>query len=368
MASVLQTLLSSIQDGVVGLSREAALIYVNPAAQRMLGPRLELIPRHPLMLAAVRSVLAGETKLPSPLTLELGTRLNDKKSISGVLVPAPSADDVLFVIHSGVDEVRDQATRNVLDIVREHLREPLAEFGRKARELNRNAPIVAVAEDLTERFDRIATLAEVWGTAGMVENDRIDLRELLNDVLRDCARLAEKWRVQFGVANFPELPPIYGSRAWLHRAMTEAVDNAIRHARRDHGIHGTNAITLEIRATLAGHFVLLKLVNLGRMPAAGMRILRPFQRSSPGRDGAPAGMGIGLPLAQRILELHGGQIRFGNSATDDATETLIQLPTGQVKHDPDLEHLQAQKYAADFAKLLARRGRRQSAEPAGESA
>ncbi len=39
-------------------------------------------------------------------------------------------------------------------------------------------------------------------------------------------------------------------------------------------------------------------------------------------------MRIGLPLAQRILQQHGGQMRIGADEIDDTTVVVLELPTG----------------------------------------
>ena len=63
---------------------------------------------------------------------------------------------------------------------------------------------------------------------------------------------------------------------------------------------------------------------------------------------------IGLPLAKRIVELHGGHIRVGDSDSDEI-QVLLELPTGAPQRNPmRLDMVQAQKYAADLAKLVSR--------------
>lgn len=66
-------------------------------------------------------------------------------------------------------------------------------------------------------------------------------------------------------------------------------------------------------------------------------------------------MSIGLPLCKRIVELHGGQLKIQHRE-DDSTELTLQLPTGGSRREnAKLDMQQAQRYAEDLAKLMARR-------------
>ena len=67
------------------------------------------------------------------------------------------------------------------------------------------------------------------------------------------------------------------------------------------------------------------------------------------------GMGIGLALARRIVELHGGNVSVHGEAEFGST-FVIELPTGAPgKEDTQLNIEQAKRYAADMSRLLKRR-------------
>jgi nitrogen-specific signal transduction histidine kinase len=94
----------------------------------------------------------------------------------------------------------------------------------------------------------------------------------------------------------------------------------------------------------------------GRLPALGDRTVLPFSDTAPGTRAAgsrePA-MRIGLPLSQRLLQQHGGQMRIGADAHDDTTVVVLELPTGASCRVSQLDSEQAQRFAADPAKMTA---------------
>ena len=106
---------------------------------------------------------------------------------------------------------------------------------------------------------------------------------------------------------------------------------------------------------VTSYFNWVRVHNSGAAPVGGpttQAAFAPFGKNAGGPDG---GLGIGLPLAQRILELHGGMLRL-RTDTDGLTEVTIQVPTGaphQNLQRADME--QARKYAEDLARLMATR-------------
>jgi hypothetical protein len=63
---------------------------------------------------------------------------------------------------------------------------------------------------------------------------------------------------------------------------------------------------------------------------------------------------IGLPLAHRILQLHGGALRIEDDR-GEGLAVMLELPTGApLRNTRQLDLLQAQIYAEDLSTLMAR--------------
>ena len=64
---------------------------------------------------------------------------------------------------------------------------------------------------------------------------------------------------------------------------------------------------------------------------------------------------LGLPLIQRIVGLHGGQIRV-NTSDQGMVQMLMEFPTGApARGQASVGIAQAQRYAQDLAQLMSRR-------------
>lgn len=121
----------------------------------------------------------------------------------------------------------------------------------------------------------------------------------------------------------PDLPDlvVQADAGLLRRALFNLIENAAK--------YGAPPITLSARQ--AGSFVELSVTDEGvGIPAADReRVLEPFYRGDKARtpgDGAsaPQGFGLGLTLARRVAEAHGGEIRIGPARTDSTPQGPVE--------------------------------------------
>lgn len=71
--------------------------------------------------------------------------------------------------------------------------------------------------------------------------------------------------------------------------------------------------------------------GIGIAAADLSRVFRPFFRADRSRTRATGGLGLGLALAKRIVDAHGGRIELV-SAPDEGTRARVLLPIG---HGPE---------------------------------
>jgi two-component system sensor histidine kinase KdpD len=113
----------------------------------------------------------------------------------------------------------------------------------------------------------------------------------------------------------PDTPLIRADSAQLERALSNVVDNAIRHA-------GAGPVTVRVRST--GPRVLIRVSDSGPgIPHEELeRIFEPFHRVS-GKAGA--GSGLGLAITRGFVEANGGRVR-ADSRPGEGTTFTLDLP------------------------------------------
>jgi signal transduction histidine kinase len=142
-----------------------------------------------------------------------------------------------------------------------------------------------------------------------------DLRQLADEVAELVAPMCRHRNVAFEIDPDREHPPPVSADAdQLRELLLNLVLNAIEAA----GTEGWVRVEFDHRAETT----VLRVLDSGPGPAAEMleRLFEPFA------TGKPDGIGLGLTVARRIAEAHGGAIRY---LAEPATCFEVVLPTKQ---------------------------------------
>jgi signal transduction histidine kinase len=71
------------------------------------------------------------------------------------------------------------------------------------------------------------------------------------------------------------------------------------------------------------------------------RVFEPFVQGDPAHHRARSGLGLGLALVRRIIELHGGSVTAESEGTNRGSIFTIRLPRGGAPITDAFEHLSA---------------------------
>jgi two-component system OmpR family sensor kinase len=224
------------------------------------------------------------------------------------------------------------AQRRLLHDVSHELRSPLARM-QVAVELARQQPdrmagILDRIEQETRRLDglvgEILTLARLEATAGPPGDEYVDLGELLDAVVADArfeanSKGREVALESAGTAGTAGAAVVRGRGELLHRAVENVLRNAVRFAPAQSCV----AVRLAIDAT--GTRATVTICDSGPgVPADRLALVfEPFVRLSAATD--ERGYGLGLAIARRAVEAHGGTIAAMNRP-EGGFCVVIELP------------------------------------------
>ena len=220
------------------------------------------------------------------------------------------------------------AQRRLLQDVSHELRSPLARL-HVALGLVRRTPsetqhmdrIELEADRLGDLIGQILTLSRL---TGLPQVERLDLGELLSEVVRDADYEAKAKGRSVTLETDGEID-LEGNRDVLRWAVENVLRNAVRFAPEDTAV--------EVRLERHDDDVLVRIRDHGPgVPEGELEaIFRAFYRVAPDRDRRTGGHGIGLAIAERSLRAHDGTIRASNAA-GGGLEVTLSIPASRV-HD-----------------------------------
>ena len=212
--------------------------------------------------------------------------------------------------------------RLLLDISHE-LRSPLARLS-VAVELARSGENALPLDRIQKEADRLNALISQMLEVTRVENDvahrkqeHVELDQLVGGLVDDCSIEASARGCSLSFAA-PAHITTEGDPELLRRAIENVVRNAIRHA--------PAGSKIEIAVTNGGGRIKVRVRDYGPgVPEQALpHLFDPFYRVEPDRNRGSGGVGLGLSIARRAVELHQGTLRASNVAPGLLVE--IELP------------------------------------------
>jgi len=215
------------------------------------------------------------------------------------------------------------AERRLLMDISHELRSPLARLG-VAVELARSGEdrdhmldrIEKEAQRLNELVGELLQVTRVEGDPSRRKTEPVFLDQLLGEVVEDClieakmkgCRIDLKTAGPASISGDPEL---------LRRAVENVLRNAIRYAPED------TVVDVNLRSGDSAR-MLIRDRGPGVPDESLARIFDPFYRVDSDRNRASGGVGLGLAIARRAVELHRGTLRAENM--NPGLGVMIELP------------------------------------------
>lgn len=318
------------EDGFVRVGVNARLFV--QAAQRSRAAFLGAIPVALLVVTGIGFALARGSLRPVREIVSAARRI-----CSGHLdedIPRSGSGDEFDQIAAAFNQVLERV-RSSMDSLRRfsadaahQLRSPLTALRSRIEVTLDTEPlppemaaflrgVLADVSQLSELVDGILRLSHSESEAGLNPSRRaeVELGPLLRSVVEFFEPMAEErhQRLHLGGAS----ARVLGDLEWLRQLFVNLVDNAIRYTPEG------GRIDLEIDP--ADDEIHVHVRDTGRgIPAAEVsRIFERFQRAVP--EGESPGVGLGLTIARRIAENHGGRIDV-ESTRGRGTTFRVSLP------------------------------------------
>src|ERR1041385_7736166 len=196
----------------------------------------------------------------------------------------------------------------------------------KTRSVAEYEQSLSLIQDEAERLSRI--VEDLFILARQPINTRAALnkeRVSLNDAVRDCARAAQVLAVRKGVRlklehDSPSIA-LNGDEELIRRMILNLLDNAVKYTPEG------GEISLSLARQNGNAEIVVRDTGIGIPESAQPRVFDRFYRVDKARARAMGGAGLGLSIAQWIVEVHGGEISVASAPRQGSTFTVV-LPVG----------------------------------------
>jgi len=173
---------------------------------------------------------------------------------------------------------------------------------------------------MTRLVDDLLDMSRI--TRGKIELRKkpVELSEIVNSAIEVSRPLIEKWGHELTVTMPPRPVCLDADATRLTQVFMNLLNNAAKYTNRGGRI--------ELVATLQGSQVLVSVKDdgIGIPPDMLPRIFEPFAQVERSRERSEGGLGIGLTLVKRLLELHGGDIEVRSKGPGRGSEFIARLP------------------------------------------
>lgn len=314
----------NLPDGVVILDNDNRIVWLNDAAERLLG----LSPGRDIgqfVLYLLRNSRFSEWLLQEDFSqaLNLGSPSAREKTLSMQLIPLPRQQKML-VARDITEIARVEAMRrDFVANVSHELRTPITVIvgfleafedmpTPDPAQFRKHIPLMREQSDRIRRLvDDLLTLARLESEPE-TKDEAVDMVSLTQRLAREAETMSQgKHRVELALNNQARL---IGNTQELYSALANLVSNAVRYTpaggliRIGWGISGAGEQTFSVQDSGDG-------IEPQHIP----RLTERFYRVDRGRSRASGGTGLGLAIVKHVLQRHQARLRVESTVGKGST-------------------------------------------------
>jgi signal transduction histidine kinase len=248
----------------------------------------------------------------------------------------------------------DRRKNEFLATLAHELRNPLAPMRAGVEVLRRKAsgpPEVPWALDVMDRQVRAMTrMIEDLMDVSRINQGRIefrqevvDLSDVLDDAIETVRPKVDEARHRFSITWSERSILVKADRARLGQAFTNLLNNAAKYMDPD------GSIEVDVRADDRAVRISIKDHGIGILPDRLEQVFEMFSQEDSALSRARGGIGIGLALTRRLVQMHEGSITAHSAGLGTGSEFVVSLPRAisrpAAAADPDSTGVPAQPAA-----------------------
>jgi two-component system cell cycle sensor histidine kinase PleC len=172
-------------------------------------------------------------------------------------------------------------------------------------------------------INNILDISELQTGNCTLDAGEVELSEILTASVSSFRLMAQRASINLNHSIDVNLPTVRGDSVKLRQALSSLISNAIRFT----GDGGTVSIDAN-GTTEGGVSICITDTGVGMGEDDIVSALTPFDQLDASKGQWPGGAGLGLPVAQALVQLHGGNLKV-ESELNVGTRVEVTLPPGE---------------------------------------
>lgn len=244
-----------------------------------------------------------------------------------------------------------------LAMLSHELRNPLAPIRTALEVIRRIAPhdpkldrasdiMVRQVRQMTRLIDELLDVARISQGKIVLARERVDINAVIAQSVETAQPLIDSRGQTLRVQPLDEPMWLQGDFARLAQIISNLLNNASKYSEK-----GT---LIELAASLDAQGAAIRVRDQGIGIEAQLlpHIFDLFTQGSRGLDRAQGGLGVGLTLAQRLAEMHGGQLSAESAGPGEGSEFTLRLPCVGLVNGGEQAATTAEQPAAPTCRVL----------------
>jgi PAS domain S-box-containing protein len=357
----MRSVVDHVVDGIITIDEGGNVESFNPAAEKLFGYRhREIIGRNVKVLMPdpyqsehdgyLQNFLAtgqakiigtgrevfGKRKDGSTFPMELAVsafRIGTRRYFTGIVRDITERKLLEAQLQQRIDELAesDQRKNEFIATLAHELRNPLAPIRNSLQILSMTPAVDGSTRNLHEIMERqvnhmvrlVDDLLEVSRiTSGKIElrTQQVEIASVIHSAVETSKPLIEANGHRLMLTVPPDALTVMADPVRLSQVVANLLNNAAKYtepggsiwlcASRQHG-----DVSISVRDT-----------GVGISPALLPQIFQMFAQADKDHKRAQGGLGIGLALAKRLIEMHGGRLEVHSDGRGRGSEFVIRLP------------------------------------------
>lgn len=180
--------------------------------------------------------------------------------------------------------------------------------------------IARQVQHLTEMVDDLMDVSRI--TRGLIRLERaaLDIRQVMQDAIEQITPLAQARQHRLDI-RMPSGPLyVMGDAKRLVQVMTNLLHNAVKYT------PSPGCVQITLQAQDAQAVITVEDNGIGMPPDLVDTAFELFTQAQRTPDRAQGGLGIGLALVRRIVDLHGGHVQAHSDGVGRGSRLVVTLP------------------------------------------